>query len=320
MDPMITRPALPQSTRIHTRHRGLSLVELLVSMVIGLVIIGVVFANYLTSGTGKNSNTALSQMSEDATTALNFLRKQITQAGYSRAYALGGTNGIERFYSGRAIFGCDGEFANPRAPVISELTCKDGDGPSIAIAYEADERNSVLRKPEAGDARPGDCEGAAIAESLKGGKKYYVAESRLFLSDAKNGTLSCKGNAQDTAPVAGGAQLTNKDSSPLINNIESMRIRYGVAKSLASAALPLTPVKFVKASEIGNAATAAWKDVVAVRICVVVRSEDEVMQDKTPYYDCDAVEDAAPKPITPTDRRLYRAFTTTVMVQNRLGG
>lgn len=317
---MTHRPTPPQGVRIpHARHRGLSLVELLISMVIGLVVIGVVFANYLTSGTGKNSNSALSQISEDATTALNYLRKQITQAGYSRAYALNGTKGIERFYKDQAIFGCDGEFANPRAPVIGELTCKDGDGPSIAIAYEADERNSVLRTPKAGAARPGDCEGAAIAESLKGGVKYYIAESRLFLSDAKSGTLSCKGNAQDTPPVAGGAPLTNENSSPLINNIESMRIRYGVAAS-SGGALPSRPVKFATAADVSKGGAAAWKDVVAVRICVVVRSEDEVMPDKTPYYDCDAVEAAAPTPITPTDRRLYRAFSTTVMVQNRLGG
>lgn len=316
---MIIRPTLPEGKRIHARHRGLSLVELLISMVIGLVVIGVVFANYLTSGTGKNSNTALSQISEDATTALNFLRKQITQAGYSRAYALNGTNGIERFYNGQALFGCDGDFANPKAPVIDELTCKTGStGPSsIAIAYEADSRNSVLRTPSGGGAaRPGDCTGNAIAEALKGTEKYYVAEARLFLSDANEGALSCQGNGQTTLPIAGGSQLDNA-SSPLINNVHSMRIRYGVAPSSASGALPLTPVKFALASEVS--AAKAWNDVVAVRICIVVRSEEEVMPDKTPYYDCEAVESTDPKPSTPADRRLYRAFSSTVMVQNRLG-
>ena len=319
---MTIRTLPPQRALPGRQHRGLSLIELLISMVIGLVVIGVVFANYLTSGTGNNSNSALSQMSEDASMALNFMRKQITQAGYSRPYQLNAKGGMDRLYFQQAIFGCDGAFDNPKAALINELKCKAGDtGPSsIAIAYEADAQNSVLRDTD----KPGDCVGAALSASTTGGatpQSYYVAESRLYVGTDSERALSCQGNGQALLPLAGGT-LTSSPS-PLVNNVFNMRIRYGVADPRPApgpgvSPLPLAPKKFVAASALGT--PAAWTDVVAVRVCIVVRSEQEVMPEKTPYYDCDAVEAAAPAPVTPTDRRLYRAFSTTVMVQNRLGG
>lgn len=301
--------------------RGLSLVELMISMVIGLVVIGVVFANYLNSGVGNKSGTALSQMSEDATVALNYLRKQITQAGYSGAYQLKADGTLDRAYAGPGLFGCDGNFSNPKTGLITELSCAgSGASDSIAVAYEADARNSVLRN----GTQPGDCVGTGIALTPAGtGPAYYLAESRLYIGAGSQSSLTCQGNGLQAALPAAGNPTALGVAQPLVDNIVRLRIRYGLADSTVPSARPGRPIRFVKAADVGAAAAAGWRDVSAVRVCVVVRSENEVLDAITPYYGCDAIESSETDPAklltTPPDRRMYRAFSTTVMIQNKLG-
>jgi type IV pilus assembly protein PilW len=301
--------------------RGISLIELLVSLVIGLVVIGVTFANYLNSGSGHNSSAALSQISEDASVALNLIRKQVALAGYSTPYQINTTTGLERTYKGQAIFGCNQTFDDTKKATIGDLTCTaaTADTPdSIAVAYQADTENSILTAA----GTPRDCVGTGLAQTATSGAipAYYLSESRLYVND---NTLMCQGNGQGSAPIAGGVNLTGAPM-PLVDNIVDMRILYGLSKTESIDPLHSgtptdvagrTPQQYVDAASV-----TAWNNVVAVRVCIVVRSESEVMDVATPYYGCDAVDATTPAATTPTDRRLYRAFSTTIMVQNRLGG
>jgi hypothetical protein len=52
---------------------------------------------------------------------------------------------------------------------------------------------------------------------------------------------------------------------------------------------------------------------VSARICLLVASEDEVLDNATDYVDCGGDTQ------TPGDRRLYRAFTQTIVLHNRMG-
>jgi hypothetical protein len=56
----------------------------------------------------------------------------------------------------------------------------------------------------------------------------------------------------------------------------------------------------------------AWDAVQAVRVCVLVRSENAAVFDSpAQYLDCSG------NLITPTDRRMRRAYTTTVLLRNQ---
>ncbi|RZI82925.1 MAG: hypothetical protein EOP38_14410 [Rubrivivax sp.] len=310
------------------RNQGISLIELLISMVIGLVVIGAIFPTYLTSGRGHSSNAALSQISEDATLALNLIRKQIALAGYSRPFQLNNT-GFSRNYNGRGLLGCDQvNFDNPKAGTIAGLTCNGGtastDNNAIAIAYEADADNSL----QTAAALPRDCTGSGIqpTPAVPGGiPAHWVAESRLYI----NGTaLTCQGNGQASLPVAG-VPLT-ATPEPLVNNIVSMRIRYGISTTAPTIGMDgtsfdkptRTPNRFRTAAQIQAEDPALWRNVKAVRVCIVVRSEEEVLDSPTKYYDCNAIESTETNParllVTPTDRRMYRAFSTTIAIKNSL--
>ncbi|TDM09175.1 MAG: hypothetical protein C4K60_07630 [Ideonella sp. MAG2] len=122
--------------------RGLSLVELMIAMVIGLVVVGAVLAAYLGSGASSRHSQALAQITEDATVALNLMRSHLAQAGYSRPVAFNGGK-IVPAYTGPSLFGCNSGFADLSKP-IEQLSCGAGSQHAFAVAYEADSSNSVL--------------------------------------------------------------------------------------------------------------------------------------------------------------------------------
>lgn len=287
----------------HAKARGVTLVEILVSMVLGLVVIGVVLSNYLTSGLGKNSSSALQQMTEDATVALNFIRKQVSTAGYS---SINPTTG-SRAFNGAALRGCNGLFATPLAELSAAAGLCDATAGthSIAVAYEADVDNAVATATNL----PRDCIGTGVAPNFPAPPAIPATtfvESRLYL----NGTdLMCQGNGLSAAGVRLAPQ-------PVVSNIVDMQITYGAAPAGAApatseTAYPATPNTLSNAAGVTD-----WTRVVAVRVCIVVRSENEVFSTATPYYGCNAITDATPATTTPPDRRMYRAFSTTIMVQN----
>lgn len=266
--------------------RGFSLIELLISMVIGLVVIGAMMAAYLGTGLSSRNTRALAQITEDASVALNVLRSQIGMTGYATPTGVNaGTGEFDFALIGATLMGCDGEFRDLSSD-IGGLTCgADADSDAIAVAYQADERNSVVG---AGGA-PLDCLGNSIPTS--GG--IWVAYSRFYVS---GGQLMCRGPGADEAQA-------------LVENVETMQIRYGVG-DLASG----RSNQVVRYEDASDMTAQEFLDTVSVRLCVVISSASEVMDQETNYVGCDGDE------VEPGDKKMYRAFTSTIVLQNRLEG
>lgn len=324
--------------------QGISLIELMVAMAIGLVVIGAVFTTYLHSKTGSRQAAAQSQITEDATIALGILRAHVAMAGYSQPTAFDGF-GMARRLTGAAIIGCDGGFDSGEYAVApSAVTCETvaagaainpPDG--LIVRYEADENNGPLVAPTAGgpDA-PADCAGTALVKGAGSSLDYWVSDSRFKL-DTDTGTganlgLKCLGSGgkatMDARTPAAATDTFRGGFQPLVNNLQDMQISYGMA-DLAS----VTPVdggapedrpgkrvvRYLSASDVGDPASDPdpWAQVISVRICIVVRSEDNVLDQATPYRGCSNA--ASPTTVViPTDRRIYRAFTTTIVLNNRI--
>ena len=289
------------------RQAGFTLVELMVAMVIGLVVIGAVLATYLGSVGSGRGTTALGQITEDADIALRLLRTHLSMADFSRPYAATAGGGFTRILQGKVvgIFGCDGGFVSHTkenapgdADASDPLTCVGDTDPkkevvpdAVAVRYEADASNSYA---PAATGIPTDCLGGKLPEPDPappvGVPAYYMADNRFIVSA---NSLSCAGN---------GNTFT---SSPLVENVVNLQLRYGVA----AAGTPGQVQQYLTATAVNTAN--AWPQVVSVRACIVVSSEGPVMDEITPYYGCAEVME------TPTDKKMYRAFTTTVMLQNR---
>ena len=274
------------------RQRGLSLVELMVAMTIGLFVLGALGTAYLAARASSRSGLALAQAVEDAGLALQVLRSHVAMAGYSRPVGPGPGQTLARAASTTAhwLFGCDGGFADLGAPIVA-LGCAPA-GPdstdALAVAYEADAANTL--QDHAG--RYYDCLGNTFDVTEDGGRSYYLSYSRFFV---REGSLWCRG------PGAAGPQV-------LVENVADLQFRYGVA-----GAGQTRVVRYLDATAVG--AAAAWPQVVAVQVCLVMRSTAEVLDERTPYLGCET----GAEPRLPADRRLYRAFSVTIALPNRLG-
>jgi type IV pilus assembly protein PilW len=269
--------------------RGFTLVELMVAMAIGLVVLAAMYSGYLGSSRTTGVGRALSQITEDASAAMGVLRSQVNAAAYSAP--IGGPAGAGTGFTYNAstsdwVRGCDTDFTDMSQPIAS-LACSGSGKNALAVAYEANEFNSIT-KLVAGVKTPMDCLGNALP--LTGG--YYLSYSRFYIND---NALYCLGPG-------------NANGQALVENVSDMQITYGVAPPGGHVA-----ASYKSATDVETAG--AWSRVVSVRVCLVVRSADEVLDAPTPYQGCDPFADAT----TPDDRRMYRSFTSTFVIQNRRG-
>ncbi len=289
----------PNRSLAHRSERGLSLVEVMISLVIGLVVVGAVLVSYIGSGQTNKRQSALSEMNENAQIALTLMKNDLLLAGYSQARGTATVGTVTTFtktYGGRAIFGCDVGFDNYATG--GDAICKTGtaETPAIEIIYEADSSNTVLTAGE-----PTDCRGSKLTQMTVGTVNFYVAKNRYYVKSGTSGRgeLHCASNAST--------------SEPLIDNVESMQIFYGVSNG--GAVNPRQVMRYVTAA---NVTAAKWSDVVSVRVCLVVRSADAVLsgEDVTAglnsYLDCDSTAQTA------TDRHIRRAYFLTTSLRNKM--
>ena len=185
---------------------------------------------------------------------------------------------------------------------LTALACEDGAGPlAIAVSYEADAQNSAVA-----DGVPLDCLGNKIPVDAGS----YPAYQRFFVS---NDALRCQGPGND-------------GDQALVDNVIDMQIQYGVACDPAGGGANLCSapgeagrvVRYLDAQAIHDAGVDLFNWVLAVRLCVTVASSDNVLDAKTQYVNCAGTK--VDPPGGDTDRKMYRSFTTTIVLHNRLEG
>ncbi len=314
------------SSRHHSR--GLSLIELMVSLVIGLVIMIAVVSAYVGASGATRMAEAQARMNEDGQAVLAILSQQLRMAGNNPKqpnYVAATPRNPVYDATTYTVRACDGKFSNvTTAADITALTCTAGVNTlpdSIAITYEADRYNTVPTASPAFAAT--DCLGQALpvlagtrniwtgAASVPTAITFTVAENRFYLgttSSVQSPSLYCKGNGGATA-------------QSLVENVEDLQFVYGTAPKEATPST-LAVAGYLSADDIVTSANlgtltvpARWGQVVTVRICVVVRSEKPVVSDaaSAQYVKCDGTVNASPP-----DLRLRRAYSTTVVLRNRV--
>ena len=319
---------------------GFSLIELMVSMAIGLLMVGAALTAYVSSSGASKMSEAQSRMNEDAQAALSILSQQIKMAG-NNPYQPNYTNTLPSnpVYSSSglsfAIQGCDSPFSNLSSESNPDnLLCGATGGlpNSIAISYEADPYNTI---PSSSSSHvPTDCLGQGLtkitatvptltASAPATGSpavsaasaptatqptvvNYYIADNRFYIATSLTvPSLYCKGSGNTTG-------------QPLVENIEDLQFLYGTVITSDSA----KPFRYLTATGVTESTTTTidrsvkWKNVRTVRICVVVRSEAAFLVSdnaSASYTQCDGTLNTAQ-----TDRRLRRAYSTTVALRNRL--
>jgi type IV pilus assembly protein PilW len=314
--------------------KGLTLIEMMVSITIGMIVVIAIVAMYAGASNAARTAEAQGRMNEDAHAALTILTQQIRMAG-SNPIQPNRTTAAPRnpvFPAGTyAIRGCKSTFSNITSTVsIQSLTCAGGTSTlpdSIAVSYEADIYNTVPTTTS--PTRATDCVGSALtatstnvvtatttgAGTTTSNITYYVADNRFYIGTSTaitSPSLYCKGS--------------NSSPQPLVENIEDMQFTYGtspasagtstVAGYLDAAGVETNAVADSTGATLSGLATssARWARVITVRICVLARSERPAAVDaaSAQYIGCNGTL------ITnPPDLRLRRAYHTTVVLRNQ---
>ena len=303
--------------------RGFTLIELMVSLAIGLVVSLAAVTAYSSAQRAGTISEVQSRMNEDAQMALSILAQHARLAGSNPARpnrltppASNLRNPLANLY---LVLGCNTTFSNVKnAASAALLVCPPDSGntqpDSISLGYEADSFNTITTAAGV----PTDCMGSGLTAStaniiLADGSNsttpVYEAENRFYIGtspDNNNPTLYCKGNATS--------------AQPLVENVEDLQITYGVFNP---AAATKDILGYVDANQLENATapplaglgkTDRWRAVGAIRFCIVMRSAEEVSvgTGKSQYVNC------AGDPVASPDLRLRRAYGFTIALRNNL--
>ena len=295
------------------RQRGLTLIELMISVTIGLVFIfGAV--TFLVSGhqsfRAQNSG---SRIQENARFALDILKEHVRMAGYNDT-----TSSLldlpALIYRG-ACGTINGLTANP----CSDDTTKD-QGDRLAMA---------LRIPTgATGVAAQDCMGSPLTALNE-----HVVNVFWVQKDPISGVFSlyCRGYNPDTNTLYGTAD------QPLVDGIEQMQVQYGLVDGNPSSTgnTPSSGTggrvdRYLNATELQtldatNATRNYWGDVRSVRIALLVSAGVEQAADDgantlssdalTAYQTFTLLDGAA---YTPAEVRIRRVFSTTITLNNAL--
>lgn len=292
--------------------RGVTLIELLVAMAIGLLLVIAASATYLYSKSAYNTVSETSQMEENGRFALNLLSRYIQSAGFVMLNPKAAN--VQGALINK-ISGCDFGLSNgTTASAAADVACRaatpagERQSGSISVFFDTDAFDTSLANFQGFN-----CIGNRPVETPitdeTGAVSFIQSQSRAhffistFVSATPNGTvtrgqLSCVGEsklATDPLPTFG--------SQPLIPGIEQLAVNYLLPSTVSP-----------KVAQRGQSASAVtvWGDVMAVELCVLTRSIQSTSNEtETVYTDCygNAI------PVTGNDS--YRTFRTTVNLRNR---
>lgn len=271
--------------RCMKKNSGLTLVELLIAMTLGLFLIGGVIQVFLGTKQTYSVVTSQSYAQESGRFALFFLSGGLKHAGYW------GTLGKARMFQAHE------DFPTENAIVFGV----DNDSTNADIVDGTD--HLYIRMTGDADGSISTCLGTALLDTQVAIDHYYIATpdgsenipslfcaSEIYDFDVGNSTIG------DT-PV-------DTDGQSLVNGIESLQALYGIVGAGGDSA-----ERYVNASDVGD-----WRDVRSVRLAVLATSNDDSsgLNNTTNYSLLDESYNAG----ATGDRRARTVFEQTISLRN----
>ena len=308
------------------RQRGRALLELIIASAIGLmVLLGMVTLHTGSLGSVRTHDAA-SSVAASGRQALDTVVRQLRQAGYAR-HAFYDSDWTEAPSDDwRPVFGCDHGFVDPARNAHSCVASGGGGREAFVVRYWADVKERPAIGPAgrtiADDPRGRgigtDCLGRRIAEPADPAAEPFLVENRFFVAvhpETGRRELWCVGN--------GSSGAADEGALPVADGVEQMRLRYAVDR-VDAAGRDLSVDTFVDASGVRGREW-EWNDwtgatteirsrrVLAVEVCLLVRSPLPVSSPAETYADCDGVSRRNPLGL------VWQVFRGTVVLRNHTG-
>lgn len=280
-----------QKLQPRSRQRGMGLVELMISMVIGLILLGTLTYFYLGSRQISRTHDDLSRMEESGRNAMEIIGKAVRQAGFrldvSKAMYVNPANNIG------AMIGTDGGGAAPgttgAATAPSDTLTIRHDPSWVAHAtnpIKGSEANCSITVPNVMNSNnDADTTTGAVPVNTN------IVEYAFNIDSPATAGLRCSSVA--TNPAAGG--------SVVVDNIERMQITYGLRDATGAIT-----------SYIAAPTAAQFAQVAAVRVSLLVRGPSNgITANNSQTYTFNG------ETVTSTDGFLRQVYTSTFTVRNQ---
>lgn len=339
----ITREAGAPGMR--RRQSGLTLVEVLVALVVGLILTAGAVQIFASSREGFRTNDAVARIQESGRIGLELLARDIRGAafwGCSRDVNVNSTlnsgGGVD--FTGPGIEGTEGSGGGGGAGGSDTVTIRGATtNRALQLQQAMPTTSAALVVNQDNDVQEGeilmvtDCVSADVFQvtNTQNNNASIVHNSGSTPPSPGNSTQNLSRSYNQSATVFTARQVVyslqdeldadgnvetrvlernyNGDVQQLAAGVWDMEITYGV-----DTGTDRVPDTYVSADQVPAVGT--WDDVLAIRIELLVRSEGDnlIRTRQVPIWDFDddGVDDAAP------DDRMYQVFAATTSVRNRL--
>lgn len=297
---------------------GLSLIELMIAITIGLVLMLALTQVYMSGFYTRRTQDDMAEVNETTRFSFDLLSRELKKAGFRNAWAvststpdllcaaaptnLGALLGIN---DPTTINPATADFTGATQVSVSNLS------DALRVRYYGENftnSGSAISTPNAGTAALLDCQGYPIAQNQLVEDTLYVAQ------DPNNGnepTLFC--HTSNPSPVVG---TTHPGPLPLVSGVESLQLLYGEDTD-ANGIID----RFVPWNKVVNP-----DHILSVKVSTVVRSPNRVainspttaFQHFNSQYPSTANSDSGAvfTPPSPSDNRIRQMLSTEIAVRN----
>ncbi|MEE9444271.1 MAG: PilW family protein [Cocleimonas sp.] len=273
--------------------RGLSLIELMIAMTIGLFLLSGIATTYITSVKANSNQDQSSMLEDNARLALEVLTKSLEHTGYVSEKGIPLSKRFLKKRSEIVVESCGGAGGTSSKNVLSKTifpsnaTKDKSGGDRVTSTYYGDDR---LFTDCSGGILPAGCRlGMDTTEAAKIYNSFYL--------DKATNSLMCAGSRDASAQV-------------VAEGIENIQYLYGV-----DIGDDLIVDRYIKADDLFATSPSLIDKVISIQVAILVRSllPVKTIKEKKTYTLLDQTYTPAE-----ADRYQREVFSTTIRLRNTL--
>lgn len=271
-----------------TKQHGVTLIEMLVGIIIGLLTVAVAMTALMVSRSVTGTVSDNSQLQQQASYAFRVIGQQLRQAGSLRLnLAIQKSDSEAVDIADPVAFETQTAFFNPATDTLRGIDAPAQGEFKLTLGY------SNYKEPVYTSA----ANASLLRDCLGQNPNDNIIQSRFELNTTTN-ELRCAG--------AGGAP------QPIIQNVAGFEVRY---LQQASAVTGTPQISYVDAATIGT----NWPQVVGVEVCLVLYGNEVIdLPAGTAYTDCDGTTQVDMTTLTaPRTRRAHMVFRNVYQVRSQ---
>jgi type IV pilus assembly protein PilW len=277
-----------QNSRLSKKQSGFSLIELMISLALGLIISSAVDQVMISNNSTERLNRSIASAQENGRFIIARLRNDLIMTGRYDMLRPDLNKDVDIVVEAAFVH-------NNPIPVMGDFMNNLTKGVIEGAETASDTLMVVLQARK-------DCTGATHG---------YVDEEFMVVNEyfLEGTSLKCRGF--DGRVLRGlKVEIDDNKAYTLLDDVTSFQVQYGVTDNLASKDNSARPVKFIEADRLSAEKTAGAL-VVAIRIALLLKADSDVVINPVSKFKLLNEE-----PLQPSEKRLYKQFETTITLRN----